>query len=340
MTCSAPDRGSGGGGRPGINRLRSLLSDPLLRHSLLLMATAMLGNAANLVFQIVMNRRLTDVEYGILAAMVALMAILMLPLEALRTTLAHRTAMWMKEGRRAAIRPFYHLWLRRMLLAWAALLVVALLAGPAWGRVFRLGGAAPLWITGVGLSGILLLPVISGVLQGMQRFAAFAWALQIPNIVRFLLGVGLVLWIPRAWAGYSAQAVGFIAAAVCAGYWVRAGWRGWNEPDAPVRASEAYFFKSLIVLGAFAVLMLADVLLVKAWFDEDMAGRYSRAATIARAIVYLPMPVAMALFPKVVSRGERTGEDRRMLVRALAGVGALLAASATAAWVFAPLLWR
>ena len=323
-----------------MRRVRSILSDPLLRHSILLMATAQVGNLANLAFQILMNRRLSDVEYGILAAMVSLMAMMILPLEALRATLAHRTALAIQEGRPGTIRPLCLRWTRRTLIAWACLFVVFLMAGPACGRMFRLGSPWPLWITGAGVSGIMLLPVMAGVLQGAQRFAAFAWAIQTPNLLRFILGAGLVWWMPRAWTGYSAQAVGFVAAAACAGCWVRAGWRGRDLPDATAAAGDAYFFKSLAILGAFALLMLADVLLVKAWFDEDLAGRYSRAATIARAVVYLPMPVAMALFPKVVSRGERTREGRRMLARALAGVGALLTVSAAAAWIWAPLLWR
>ena len=322
-----------------MGRIRTLLADPLLRHSVLLMAAAQLGNVANLAFQIIMNRRLSDAEYGILAAMVSLMAMAILPLEALRTTLAHRTALWFKEGRAGDVRPLCVLWSRRTLAAWGVIFVALLLSGPRLSASLQLNSPWPLWITGVGLLGIMALPVMTGVLQGMQRFAVFAWAPQIPSFLRFFLGVGLVLWIPRAWTGIAAQTVGFIAAAACAAWWVHTGWRGLRTSGAPVESSEAYFFKSLAVLSAFALLMLADVLLVKAWFDMDLAGRYSRAATIARAIVYLPMPVAMALFPKVVSRGERTKEGRRMLAQALAGVGGLLAVSAGAAWLLARWLW-
>lgn len=323
-----------------MNRLRALLSDPLLRHSVLLMAAAQLGNVANLAFQILMNRRLSDAEYGVLTAMVTLMAMVILPLDALRTTLAHRTALWIKEDRGGDVRALCVLWSRRTLATWGVLFAALLIGGSWVGASLRLSNPWPLWMTGVGLMGIMLLPVMTGVLQGMQRFTVFAWATQSPSFLRFILGVGLVIWIPRAWTGIAAQAAGFIAAAVCATVWARAGWRGLQASGKPIESSDAYFFKSLSILSAFAVLMLVDVLLVKAWFDVDLAGRYSRAATIARAIVYLPMPVAMALFPKVVSRGERTREGRRMLAQALAGVAGLLAVSAATAWLLASLLWR
>ena len=323
-----------------MNRIRALLADPLLRHSVLLMAAAQLGNVANLAFQIIMNRRLSDAEYGVLTAMVTMMAMVMLPLESLRTTLAHRTALWVNEGRTGDVSALCRLWSRRAIATWGALFVFLVFGGPGLSSLLKLNSPWPLWITSIGLMGIMLLPVMLGVLQGMQRFAVFAWAQQTPNFLRFFLGVGLVFWIPRAWTGIAAQAAGFIAAGLCATVWARAGWRGLHASGRPIESSDAYFFKSLAILSAFAVLMLVDVLLVKAWFDVDLAGRYSRAATIARAIVYLPMPVAMALFPKVVSRGERTKEGRRMLAQALAGVGGLLAVSAGTAWLLASLLWR
>ncbi len=322
-----------------MGRIRTLLADPLLRHSVLLMAAAQLGNVANLAFQIIMNRRLSDAEYGVLTAMVTMMAMVMLPLESLRTTLAHRTALWVNESRIGDVRPLCVRWSRRAIATWGVLFVALGFGGPGLSALLKLNSPWPLWITGVGLLGIMALPVMLGVLQGMQRFAVFAWAQQTPNFLRFFLGVGLVFWIPRAWTGIAAQAAGFITAVVCAAVWARAGWRGVSISGRPIESSDAYFLKSLAILSAFAVLMLVDVLLVKAWFDVDLAGRYSRAATIARAIVYLPMPVAMALFPKVVSRGERTKEGRRMLAQALAGVGGLLAVSAGAAWLLARWLW-
>ena len=39
-----------------------LLADPLFRHSVMLMAAAQVANVCNLLFQILMNRKLPDAE--------------------------------------------------------------------------------------------------------------------------------------------------------------------------------------------------------------------------------------------------------------------------------------
>lgn len=322
-------------------RLRRWSADPLLRHSVGLLAIAQIGNLANLAFQYLMNRRLPDAEYGVLALMVAVTAMAAFPLDAVRTTVAHRTALGTQEGRPDHAAPVYAHWLRRMLLVWGALAAALALAGPALAQRLQCGDAWPLWITALGLAGVMTLPVAAGALQGLQRFGAFSLATQLPAFVRLPLGAALVVFVARAWTGVAAQSAGFMVAALFAAGCVHQNWRGaYRRGAGGGDIGGVYFTRSLVILGAFSVLMLVDVLLVKAWFDAEPAGRYARAATIARALMYLPMPVAMALFPKVVTRGERTVEGGRMLARALAGAGGLLAASVAVAWIAAPWIWR
>ena len=72
-----------------------------------------------------------------------------------------------------------------------------------------------------------------------------------------------------------------------------------------------------MLLPAFGFLMNADVLIVKHYFSPEQSGLFARAGTIGRAIIFLPMPIAGALFPKTVSNGAKSIQHDRLLWRAL-----------------------
>jgi O-antigen/teichoic acid export membrane protein len=81
--------------------------------------------------------------------------------------------------------------------------------------------------------------------------------------------------------------------------------------------------------------MNADLVLAKHFFPAEEAGRYAVVAMVGRIILFLPQPIVMAMFPKVVSSGEISRTDWRMLTKALVLAGLLLAGTATICSVFA-----
>ena len=64
----------------------------LLRHSFLLMAATQVANVSNLLFQMVMGRALTEVQYGVLSSMLGVVLVVATPMEAVRTAFAHFAA--------------------------------------------------------------------------------------------------------------------------------------------------------------------------------------------------------------------------------------------------------
>ena len=93
----------------------------------------------------------------------------------------------------------------------------------------------------------------------------------------------------------------------------------------PPHETYRYLGSSLVCLAGYAMLMNLDTTLAKHYFDSETVGRFAKAATIARTAVFLPVPVAAALFPKVTTAGELTEDSWRLLERAMAFAGLLIA---------------
>jgi O-antigen/teichoic acid export membrane protein len=149
-----------------------------------------------------------------------------------------------------------------------------------------------------------------------------------------LLGVALVWWLGKN-AEYPllAQAAG-IAISIVLGYLLLVKILPVQQAadgGAVSKESEgipSYFFLSLIALAAFSFLMNGDMLMVKHFFSPETAGNYAQISTIARTIVFLPMPIAGALFPKVVSEGAITQYDVKLLVKAIVFASIIIALAA------------
>lgn len=314
----------------------------LARHGALLMAGTLAGAVCNAGFHMVVGRPqvLANAEYGSLAAMLGLILVVGTPMLALQNTLAHFISDLAQKGRREEIRPFLRHW-ARIFAAVSAGLVLA-----AWG--FREPLAA-FWNVGPGLivatfavlAATLWMSLFYGVLQGVQAFGWLAWAPQAWGVTRLVLGAGFTIGISAtAAAAVAAQGLGVLAVlGLCLGAVARMRLPR-NPGGARPHGTYRYLGSALVCLAGYAMLMNLDTALAKHYFDAETAGLFAKAAVIARTAVFLPVPIATALFPKVTSAGELTDESWRLLGRALAYAGGVIAAVVVGCLLWPQLPWR
>ncbi len=77
----------------------------------------------------------------------------------------------------------------------------------------------------------------------------------------------------------------------------------------------------------------ADTMFVKAYFPDDDAGFYIGAGTLSRALLWLVLPLAAVMFPKIVHSAARS-EKSNLLGMVLLGTGVLAATGALGLTVF------
>ncbi len=311
----------------------------LVRHGLLLVVATFLGALCNAVLHMALGRLLPNAEYGAFIAMLGLIMVVAMPMLALQNTLAHFVSHFAQEGRATAIRPLFFHW-AKIFTALSVILVAA-----AW---FGRGRLAAIWqvspglivLTFVVLALSLWMYLFQGLLQGRQWFVWLAWAPQAWGVVRLVLGVGFVYWLAAtAFATLAAQGFGVLAV-------LALGMLATRRMRLPrgterIRPTETYRYLGAAVfcLAGYAMLMNLDTTLAKLYFDQETAGLFAKAATIARTAVFLPVPVAAALFPKVTTTGELTDVSWRLLLRGLAFSGLLIAAVVGVCLLWPALPW-
>lgn len=311
----------------------------LIRHSALLLVTTGVANIANVAFHMLMGRSLTGDEYSILAAMLNMLLVVATPLDALRNAMAHFAARAHRAGEPALARAIARRWCGRVILLAIPAMLALWLLHRQLATFFHLQAPGPILLVIYFLPAFMLLPVLAGVLQGLQRFWWFAAALHGPGPVRLALGWGLILCLARtAHVAVLSHALAILYGVLVAawGVWWVTRTAGTRVPA--TRGIGPYFLKAMYLLAGYGLLMNCDVILVR-HFHPEQAGEFAWAATIGRSVVFLPMPIAMALFPKVVTAGGTTRHSRVLVLQALGMVVAMIGAGVAVSviWPWLPL---
>ena len=311
-------------------RITGWFADELLRHTAILFAGMMVVNVCNLLYQMAVSRALHEKkgEYALLAAFLGVLAILGYPLSTLTAGLSHYSSLLHKEGRVGDVKRLLRKWL--LLTGVPAFLLgvaVVLFNGPVAGFM-QLNRFAPVVIAGAVLPALFWLPVLTGVAQGLQLFGWYSASNILGAVFRLLLGAGFV-WFFYPACGWALLGHGtgiYVSAAVLlAGLYLAL--RGGTKTRLLLPSMRFYLLQSSFVLTAFAVLMNADVVLVKHYLPDNT--EFAFASTLGRMVAWFSVAVAVAMFPKVASADGETAEHRRVFFNAF-GYTALCVVAAAA----------
>lgn len=282
------------------------------------MSASLVGSGACGLFQMVMGRLLSPAEYGILCSMSGIVMIAGMPLGAWGNVMTFFSSQFLQQNRAGDIFPLMRYWAMKLLLIAAPLLVIGIMFSQPLAGFFNLPDRSALFVGLIIITMSFFSPVVSGPLGGMQAFgwasiSGTSWA-----VARLVLGGAFVYFIAASatWAlvGHGVALIISVGIAM-AGLWIIL--RRTPPTDQALPGTHLYLWRSMLVLACFAFLMNADVLIVKHYFTPDQSGFFARAATIGRTIIFLPMPIAGALFPKIVSNGAMSDQHGKLLGKAL-----------------------
>ncbi len=303
-------------------------SDKLLRHSFLVGLGSQVSNGANTVFQIMMAHLLVGkdaVEYGVMASMLGTIVLMSIPLGAVGRSVSHFAALACRDGNRDLILPMTRALTRDLALAVSVSIVLVMLFVDELAEGFHLTNSQPIVIMVFTIAIQVLQPVYTGVLGGIQAFRSTALLGAFQSTLR-LLGGGLL--VISGFGAVGALLGNLLGAALSLAIGMLLVLR--MVPASPIRLRRPagfyrYVLSFALAMAGFALLTSSDVVLVKRFFSPDVAGEYALAAMIARIVFFLPMPIAAAMFPKVVSDSGRTESGRRTFRKALvATIGCFL----------------
>jgi O-antigen/teichoic acid export membrane protein len=284
-----------------------------------------------------LNKKIPPEQYGIFGVLLAVA--MFVPNMPLQMVFAQQTAHALATDRRRELAGMIRLaWLGTfglcLLLAVGTLIWQKdVLAG------WQITNPADLWITLFVILFSFWLPMFWGVLQGQQNFLWFGWS----NIVNGVGRLGVASCLVLALGAYAGGMMFGVCLGLAAGVGV-AVWQTrslWRLPAQPFdwRSLLKQILPLMLGFGAVQFLFTADTMFVKAYFSGDDAAFYVSAGTLSRALMWLVVPLATVMFPKIVHSVARS-EKSNLLGVVLLGTGILAAGGALGLTILGPWVIR
>lgn len=266
-----------------------------------------------------------------------LMVVACLPTLPLQMILAQQTAQALATGRERQLAGFIRqAWLCTFLI-WAAgaLAVVCfrhqIVAG------WHLPDSTGLLVTLPLVLVSLWFPMFSGVLQGRQDFFWMGWAAILNGLGRVALAAFLVLALAFGATGMMAGTLAGVglAAVICI-------WRSrdlWTGPSEKFEAKKILrqVVPLLLGFGACQFMFTSDTMFAKAYFSDEQMAPYVAVGTLSRALLWLVLPLAAVMFPKLVHASAKS-EKTNLFGLVVLGTAVLAAGGALCLWIGGPLL--
>lgn len=320
--------------RPPYDRVRRLLAaDDLLQHGSIVAAATVVAGGFNYAFQVFMGRALGPEAYGVFGALFALLYLVNVLGRGVRFSAARFVAGY--DDRATASRFHRGALLRALLLGGVIFAALALLRNPIGAFL----GVAPgiVVVVAATVPPSLALTANRGTLDGRQRFLALGGYEILVAGAKLAFGVGLVLAGFGVYGAFGAIVAATVVTLAASTVYLRRRLGSAGSSGVPIEYGRTYRYGLPAVLAGFclAVPANADVVLVKHAFPAAEAGLYTAASVGAKVLVFLPMGISTALFPKVsADESAGTGRQSALLRRGLVYAAAIGSAGALAYWVF------
>ncbi|HWT92941.1 MAG TPA: glycosyltransferase [Solirubrobacteraceae bacterium] len=291
------------------------------------MALATLSaNAIAIVFTVVFARLLGVGDYGALGALLSTFTILAVAGSALQVAVARETALD-ELGDAASVARTTRRWLRQLALAGVAVTAVSIIFRQEIAELIAVPehpwAAAAILPTGILW---MVLGVLRGALQGLQRYAAVGQSIVLEAVGRLILGLVLV----AAGAGMTGAYLGTplsmaLTAVILTGIVARlitAAGDGAAEPRPRTLASlVSGGWAPIVGLIFLAALQNVDVIVAKHQMSEDAAGAYAAAVVAAKLVVWVAIGVGLYLLPEATRRAAAGLDPRPVFLRTLTILG-------------------
>ncbi|MFZ5800533.1 MAG: oligosaccharide flippase family protein [Candidatus Omnitrophota bacterium] len=282
--------------------LKVKIFNELFQASGILFLASIFVNLCNLFFWLFMVRNLVPEEYALLNALFSLTMILSLPATTVQTVVAKAVSKEFFQKKYAAIKYFLVHFGKRVLFCDLLFLLLFALSSPVIGNFLKSNSIVPVLITGGFIFFTVIGPLVTGALQGSQRFLAMAISNSVYGLLK--LGLGGVL----VFLGF--RAVGALLG-LCLAALAGFGFSLFLLPDEltgsageggeKIRMKSVYQYTVPVFLSllGWMVLTNVDVIMVKHFFSAQEAGWYSVAQMTGKVVLFLPAVVGVILFPKM-----------------------------------------
>jgi O-antigen/teichoic acid export membrane protein len=308
-----------------------------LRNNLIILILVNSASVFNYLFQMLIGRSLTPMDYGVFNSLLSLGAIAASPVTVVHIVFSRFIVKLSLSGL-GQVKKLLMSSFRVVIYISIGSFCLGLLLVPWIKNYLHLQDSAPVVFMLVSVSVSLLFPLLFAMLEGLHRFSLFGFGSVGYALTRFLGALILVTLLGLGVKG------AFLALIIASGVAMIYGFWGLNDlfkvkqEDLPPnlfgemrRYSLPVFVSTLFIM----VLGNLDIVLVRHYCSPEEAGLYSTAAIIGRIAFTLNGTLLTVLFP-TAAQAHSVGEEKKYILWVSFGLTVLLGGAIALVFYFWP----
>jgi O-antigen/teichoic acid export membrane protein len=278
-----------------------------------------LFNLLNFIFNFLMGRMLGPENYGVLAALMSIVAIYSIPGEIIQNIISKYTTRFKEENSDSRIKYAAGLFLKKGTIL--SFLLFILLGGASLFLSDKLGINYFLLIaTNIFVFFAFINPVGRGVLQGKKRFERLGFTYLIEGFVKLLTAILLVYLGFRVLGAIVGVIFGVAVSGIVSLYFCRE----LIKPKAKkTDLKEIKIGPYFIIMGALAVFLSLDIILAKYFLPPKIAGQYAAISLIGKVIYVGISSITRVMFPIASEKQERDQNTKAIFNQSILIAGIL-----------------
>ncbi|MAG47626.1 hypothetical protein CL617_03395 [archaeon] len=303
-----------------IKKILKAKRGSLVKDNATLFIATFIGSAFGYLFHFFVARLLGPSSYGILGSLLSILYILTIPFNTIQTAIARFTSEFNSKKEEGKIAFLLRKSTKKMFIAGVVLSIILILLTPSLKSFLKIESSSPFIVLSFITIFVLLLPIIRGVMQGLQDFNKLGLNLILEGVFKFGLGVLFVL------IGLQVNgAVGAIIASFGIPFFI--GFYNLRKylkiKEVPIEKTKLYKYSVnlLILLSALTIFYSIDVLLVKHYFSSKEAGFYAAASLLGKVIFFGTLSITQVMFAKVSDNLFNKKAFKRIMYQSLLVIG-------------------
>mgnify|MGYP001565824329 CR=1 FL=1 len=308
--------------------------DSLIRDSFILFSASSLVNLGAFLFHFIMGRFLGPTNYGMLGTLLAIVYIINVPINVIQTIITKFVSQYHTNKEENNINYLMRRSLRKCAIIGVISLLVVLVISPLIANFLHITAVSIIILSPVILFSVIL-PIIRGNLQGLQKFKLLGLNLITEIAVKLLLGIILVYLGFKVYGAITAIVLSFLFPILIGLISIRKYISKKSTKEFNHKQIYAYSYPVLIALTLMSLLITIDVFLVKHLFDEFSAGLYVAASVLGKIIFFGTFAISQVMFPKSVEKFTLNKSTSNVLKKSLLLIS-VLAVPITACYFLFP----
>ncbi len=285
------------------NKLKTVLKHELITGSFYIFIGTTFSSFLAFLLNVYFARELTYAQYGILASLSSLIALLIIPSSSLSAVIVKYATVFYAKNETGKASEFYKKSIISLLLFSVIINIFTLLIFPLISDFLKIEDILLILLTTLSVSAFYFATLNKSFIQSLLRFKLLGFIYIVSGIGKLTSGVVLVMLGFNIYGAILSILIFSFIDYFITLIFIKNNINKKREPiEIGIKPFVYYAGPTALSLFALSSFIATDVLLVKHFFSSVEAGLYGGLSLVGKVIFYFTGPIALAMFPLIVKK--------------------------------------